>query len=287
MPIKWTAARSSKVLRSRLLLAVIGGLFCQGVTAQEQLPPLRLLTSEKMPFNYRQESEINGLTVDLLKLMLSSEQLAGLELMPWPRALDTAVKQKNVLLFTMGKTAERQRQGFQFIGPVSRRYHILYAIDDSIPPVQSLADIKKHQLVVAGLRAGWLSDELQAAGIRMEQVGDYQQGMQMLAKGRAQLWLSTDLEEPVLQQLGNAGLQLKARWQMFCSENFIGLSPGSDPALARLLQQRFEQVVRSAAGQALANKWQQRIGQTLLLSPQYGFHLDNPALATCKPHVAP
>lgn len=273
-------------MRGRLLLAVMGALCCHMVFAQQQVPALRLITSEKMPFNYVRDGQVDGLTVDLLKLMLPAETLADIELMPWPRALDTALKHKNVLLFTMGQTAERQRQGFQFIGPVSRRFHILYALNDQVPPIQSLADLKKHRLVVAGLRAGWLSDTLQAAGVQMEQVGDYQQGMQMLMKGRAQLWLSTDLEEPVLQQ-GKAGLALTPRWQLFCSENFIGLSPGSDAALATLLQQRFEQAIRSPAGQALVAKWQPQIDRPLQLSPRTGFMLDNPALRACQPYIAP
>ena len=204
------------------------------------------------------------------------------ELMPWPRAYGTALQRKNTLLFTMGKTSERLAQGFHFIGPVSRRVHYLYAISDQFPVIRSLADIKKQRLVVAGLRAGWLSEQLKAAGIPIETVGNYQQGIEMLQRNHAQLWLSTDLEQQVLQAHYPQAARLVPVWRLLCSDNYIGVSPGSDPQLVLWLQQQFQQVMASKAASTVLQKWQQQLQLPLRLSPEFGFYLADSHLQQCQ-----
>ncbi|WP_348732024.1 ABC transporter substrate-binding protein [Rheinheimera texasensis] len=259
-------------------------LFCfSSALLAQNLTPARILTSEKMPFNYLEGQQISGLSVDLLQLMFNGKLPAPVELMPWPRAYATALEQPDVLLFTMGKTAEREALGFQYIGPVSRRFHSLYAVRSDLPPVKSFADIKKHRLVVAGLRAGWLSEQFKAAGIAIETVGSYQQGMDMLLKNRAQLWLSTDLEEQVLQAQLTAAPVLTPVWRVLCSENYFALSPGSDPALVRQLQQKYRDILHSAAPQAIRQKWQTKLALPLEFAPVAGFYLKDAELLRCKP----
>jgi len=265
----------------RLYLCVIVLWLCGRAFASEA--QLRILTSEKMPFNYVEDQQIKGISVDLLQLLFDGQLPGPVELMPWPRAYDTALQQKNVLLFTMGKTPQRQALGFTFIGPVSRRFHALYATRADLPLVQSFADIKKHRLVVAGLRAGWLSEQFKAAGINIETVGSYQQGMEMLLKNRAQLWLSTDLEEQVLQAQHPDAPALIPVWRLLCSENYFGLSPGSDPALIAQLQQKYRQILQSDQPLALQQKWQTKLALPLEFAASAGFFLKNADILRCIP----
>lgn len=269
----------------QLLGALLAVLNCGDVSAvkAQDSAPVRILTSEKMPFNYLEGQQISGLSVDLLQLLFDGKLPAPVELMPWPRAYATALEQPNVLLFTMGKTAEREALGFQYIGPVSRRFHSLYAVRSDLPRVQSFADIKKHRLVVAGLRAGWLSEQFKAAGIAIETVGNYQQGMEMLLKNRAQLWLSTDLEEQVLQAQLTTAPALTPVWRVLCSENYFALSPSSDPALVQRLQQQYQRILRSAQVQPIRQKWQDKLALPLEFSPAAGFYLKDAELLSCKP----
>ncbi|ALZ76912.1 transporter substrate-binding domain-containing protein [Rheinheimera sp. F8] len=265
----------------RLSIGILLLWIC-GVSAAAETP-VRILTSEKMPFNYIEDQQIKGISVDLLQLLFDGQLPAPVELMPWPRAYDTALQHKNVLLFTMGKTPQRQALGFTFIGPVSRRFHALYATRADLPLVQSFDDIKKHRLVVAGLRAGWLSEQFKAAGINIETVGSYQQGMEMLLKNRAQLWLSTDLEEQVLQAQHPDAPTLIPVWRLLCSENYFGLSPGSDPALTAQLQQKYQQILQSNQPRALQQKWQTKLALPLEFAPPAGFYLKNADILRCKP----
>lgn len=86
----------------RLYLLVIWlCIYLPFAAAQTQV---RILTSETMPFNYLEDEQIKGISIDVLQLLFEGQLPALVELMPWPRAYDTALLQKNVLLFTMGKT---------------------------------------------------------------------------------------------------------------------------------------------------------------------------------------
>ncbi len=266
----------------RLIAIVLSWLLSFATVAAPWPLQVRLLTSEKKPFNFQQEQQVVGISVDLLQLMYAGMLPASPELMPWPRAYGTALQRKNTLLFTMGKTPERLAQGFQFIGPVSRRVHYLYAISDKLPDIRSLADIKKQRLVVAGLRAGWLSEQFKAAGIPIETVGTYQQGIDMLQRNHAQLWLSTDLEQQVLQLRYPQTTRLVPVWRLLCSDNYIGISPGSDPQWVDWLQQQFQQVMASKAATDVLKKWQQQLQLPLRLSPEFGFYLADSALQQCQ-----
>lgn len=266
----------------RLILSVVFLILSFAGQADDPVPS-RILTSEKMPFNYVENEQISGLTIDLVTLLFEQQLPKDIELMPWPRAYATALEQKNVLIFTMGRTPEREAAGFRYIGPVSRRFHALYAVRSDLPPIHNFADIRKHRLVVAGLRAGWLSEQFQAAGIKIDAVGNYQQGMDMLLKNRAQLWLSTDLEEQVLQAQHVDAPQLKPVWRIMCSENYLALSPGSDEVLFQHLQTKYRRLMQSTAPQTVAAKWRAKLNLPLIYRPSSGFYMDDPALLKCVP----
>jgi len=255
-------------------------------TSGQQLPegamPSRLLTSEKVPYNYREQLQITGLSVDLLRLMYGALP-APIELMPWPRALDTATKTPNVLIFTMAKSQQRLAQGFTFIGPVSTRYHWLYSTDAQLKGKLTLQHVIDKKLLVAGLRGGWLSAALQSQGVRLEQVGDYQQGVQMLLKQRAKFWLSTELEELAFATTQPDPLPLYPVLLIGCSANYLGLSPGSSTELQTDLRQRFDALSQHPDLSTLLTKWQLKLQQPLMYSRSTGFYLPEAGLTSCTP----
>lgn len=159
----------------------------------------------------------------------------------------------------------------------------MYATRSDLPAISSLAEIKKHRLVVAGLRAGWLSEQFKAAGINIETVGSYQQGMEMLLKNRAQLWLSTDLEEKVLQAQHPDAPALIPVWRLLCSENYFALSPGSDPVLIAQLQHKYQQLLQSDQMQLLQQKWQVKLALPLEFAASAGFYLQHAEILQCRP----
>jgi len=242
-------------------------LCCSACVAATEL---RLISSEKMPYNYTTEQQFIGLTVDVVKDLLAPKQ-PDIEVMPWPRAFEIARTTPNVLLFTMGKTKQRLAQGFQYIGPVSTRQLAFYTLQDEFAHLTNLAEIRQKKLVIVGLRGGWFSEQLRQQGIEILEVGDYHQGVLMLLRNRAHLWVSTDLEAQMhLKQTGEDAT-LKIALRMQCAENYLALSPGSDAKLYQRLQQDYRRWSQSKKPAAIAKKWQQQLGVTLKFSQKRGF----------------
>jgi len=239
--------------------------------AEVSATELTVVSSEKMPYNFKRDGQIVGMSVDIVHALLPQNPPLPIEIMPWPRAFETALKTPEVLIFTLGKTKQRQQQGFVYIGPLSTRNHALYAKDASFKPLTSLADIQHRRLVVVGLRGGWLSAELRQQGIDVQEVGDYQQALQMLLHGRAHLWLSNDLE--VGLHLKQAGHQqpLTVALPLRCSENYLALSPGTSAATIQKIKTAYRKWSQSAAPAKLAAHWQQQLELPVRFFPQHGF----------------
>ncbi len=236
--------------------------------------PLRLLSSEKIPYNYSENEHIQGISIDIVQALLPDQKVAlETEMLPWPRAFDIAAKTPELLVFTMGKTAERERMGFSFIGPVSTRQHFLYSIRTDLPEIQSYQDIRRAKLVVAGLRGGWLSSSFKQHGIPVHEVGNYQQGVQMLLLDRAQLWLSTDLEAEMHLKLAQTKVPLHPVWLVRCSGNYLGLSPQTSETTRNTLLQKYKQWSSGQAPATLLHKWQKKLGFPLTFSATTGFML--------------
>lgn len=232
---------------------------------------LTLISSEKRPYNFMRDGQVVGMSVDVVHALLRQQPPLPIALMPWPRAFETALKTPEVLIFTLGKTKQRLQQGFVYIGPLSTRNHALYAKDASFQPLHSLADIQLRRLVVVGLRGGWLSAELRRQGIDVQEVGDYQQALQMLLHGRAHLWLTNDLEVGLhLKQAGHPQ-PLTVALPLRCSENYLALSPGTSAATIQKIKTAYQQWSHSDAPAKLASRWQQQLAVPVKFFPQHGF----------------
>lgn len=231
---------------------------------------LRVISSEKMPYNFTERNQFVGLTVDVVKDLLAPLN-PNIEVMPWPRAFEIAKNTPNILLFTMGKTKQRLAQGFMYIGPVSTRQLAFYTLKDELTGLGSLDEIRQKKLVIVGLRGGWSSAQLKQQGIEILEVGDYHQGILMLLRNRAQLWISTDLESGMhLKQTGEMAT-LKIALPIQCAENYLTLSPGSDPAWYQKLQKQYADWAKTEKPAAMAKKWQQYLGLPLRFEQKRGF----------------
>lgn len=241
---------------------------------------LRVMSSEKMPYNFTENQQFVGLTVDVIKDLLAPLS-PKIEVMPWPRAFEIAKNTPNVLLFTMGKTKQRLAQGFMYIGPVSTRQLAFYTLKDELTGLASLDEIRQKKLVIVGLRGGWSSAQLKQQGIEILEVGDYHQGILMLLRNRAQLWVSTDLEAGMhLKQTGEMA-ELKIALPIQCAENYLTLSPGSDPALYQQLQKQYVAWATSKKPAAIAKKWQAYLGLPLRFAKKRGFSNSQLVHAEC------
>jgi polar amino acid transport system substrate-binding protein len=109
------------------LWAAATALLALGAHAQ----PVRAVTEDAPPYTFMAGSKVTGIATEVLEKTL---QLAGIpdyrvNLYPWARAYDMALKEPNVLIFLIARTPARENQ-FQWVGEfMQMRYH-LYKLRD-------------------------------------------------------------------------------------------------------------------------------------------------------------
>lgn len=85
----------------------------------ESLPPYQIVDSNL---------NVTGYSVDIVKLLLARLDIeAKIEIYPWARAYKIAKNKSNVLIFSIDRTPEREKQ-FHWVGSVSKEVYAFYKL---------------------------------------------------------------------------------------------------------------------------------------------------------------
>ena len=88
---------------------------------EQEFPHFKLITEELKPFNFCQNGEASGISIEILNLIFemsgSSQKANHAEFLPWARGYFTAQKEPLNILFVTARTAERENE-FKWVGPI-------------------------------------------------------------------------------------------------------------------------------------------------------------------------
>lgn len=98
-----------------LTLIVIASLMIGVVRAQD----ITVVTYEWPPYNYTENGEIIGISTQIVRAVLNKAKVAAeYKVYPWARAYKMASEQKNILIYTIRRTPEREAL-FKWVGPIT------------------------------------------------------------------------------------------------------------------------------------------------------------------------
>ncbi|GLT16966.1 amino acid ABC transporter substrate-binding protein [Vibrio zhanjiangensis] len=101
-------------------LLLISVFFSASIFANN-LNDLNYITESYPPFNYHENKELKGLSVDVLeaatKAVGEPVSRSDIKLQPWARGYDAALKGPKVALFATTRTEEREPK-FKWVGPI-------------------------------------------------------------------------------------------------------------------------------------------------------------------------
>ncbi len=122
-------------------------LLCADMEAAE----LKVLTEDLVPFNFMENNEVTGFTTEIVERLLEKTKIkperGKILLWPWKRAYQTALEEKNVLLFTTTRTPEREKL-FKWVGPIyPRQQWIFKLVERSDIRIDSLDESKRYKIV--------------------------------------------------------------------------------------------------------------------------------------------
>lgn len=122
-------------------------LFSTIYPQEEEFPHFKLITEELKPFNFCQNGEASGISIEILNLIFElsgSSQVANeAKFLPWARAYYTAQKEPLNILFVTARTAEREKE-FKWVGPIFTDKTEAFALKKRRITISSLNDFSDY-----------------------------------------------------------------------------------------------------------------------------------------------
>ena len=118
------------------------------------------LTEEYAPFNYLENGQPNGVSVDILEALFGKMNLSidrnTIQVLDWTTAYQTVLNQPNTMLFSTVRTTEREGL-FKWVGPIAPQAEIILSLKNSGVNIADITDLNDY---FTGVINGYSSIEL-------------------------------------------------------------------------------------------------------------------------------
>lgn len=245
--------------------AAILGLCAMSVACfSAQAQPLLLITVIEPPASFiNSHGEPSGYATELVQaLQKQAHDDSNIHIMPESRALLTAERQPNVMLFGFSRTPERESK-YHWIMPLLKKRWVIYARRDSTIKINSLNDLRSLNsigVVRGDVREEWLQ---QQGFSNLHSSDSHAQNLARLQSGR----LEVIAYEPqgiqyLLKETGLIASDFKEVYQFHSSEVWLLMSRTTPMSEVSRWQMAAEQLKLSGKPKAIAHNWQQRLLNT-------------------------
>lgn len=163
-------------------------LTSQVATSAEQ-QNLTFYTELYPPANFMAEGQLQGISVDSLKLMWQHMDMVEQDMIvvPWARGYKNTLSNPNTALFTMSRTEARDPL-FKWVGPLFKSVHVLMAKKSSKVKVKHIGDLFNYR--VATIRGDISEISLQQIGYpdyNMAKVSDLSRAFYMMQSNKVDM----------------------------------------------------------------------------------------------------
>jgi polar amino acid transport system substrate-binding protein len=206
--------------------------------------PLRVVTEELPPFSYDEGGVVQGASTAVVRSVMDEAGLpCAIEVLPWRRALDAAVNEKNTFIYSVARTSERESR-LLWIGKICDRTLAIYCLEERTDLLgHSLSELEDATLaVVQGDASVELLREL---GVREDHLHFLRDANSNLASqhvlaGRSDFFVSN----PDTFRWKVHGTDLEARFKRHSviwegDGYYLATNPSSDPEIVARVQKAF------------------------------------------------
>lgn len=213
------------------------------------LAPLTFITEEYPPYNYLNNQQLTGLSIDLLEAIFTATKTPlsrhNIRYYPWVRGYELALSQPNIVLFSTTRTAAREAN-FHWVGPIAQDRVVLLTHRNAPITINSLAQAIERGLTVAVIREDIGAQALLEAGYPERlilPVIDNRSALHMLTRGRVDLWAySADVAAWIAESEGLPKNSLIPIHTLSESFLYFAINQATDQRLVTLMQQAFDTV---------------------------------------------
>jgi polar amino acid transport system substrate-binding protein len=160
----------------------------------QSIDDLVFITEDYPPFNFERGGKRQGIAVDLLTEMLvlsgARKTRADIKVWPWARAYDTALTERNTVLFSTIRTEAREQQ-FKWVGPIMPSRIVLVAKKMRGIRLAGIGDINRAGYKIGVVRediGGLLLANMGVGKERMVQANSGVSLARMLQSDRIDIW---------------------------------------------------------------------------------------------------
>jgi polar amino acid transport system substrate-binding protein len=140
-------------MRKALLFLPLFFLLSVAVYAEK----VQVVTEEYPPYNYTDSGKVTGMSTEVVKLVLKEAKVeyAGIQSAPWARVYNTALTQPNILIYSIGRSQEREAK-FKWVGIIAPYDVYLFKLKENTALKLSSLDGAK------GKKTGVVRDDVRA-----------------------------------------------------------------------------------------------------------------------------
>lgn len=223
-----------------------------------------LLTEEYPPFNFLdEEGRLRGIGAEVVQSMAAQLGYGKpIQSMAWKRVLQRIDDEENIGVFSMTRTPQREDH-YHWVGPIVPANAGIYQLGNAIKPVQSIEDLRNAGLI--GVQAGGADEQaLRSYGFdNLEPIHNPRGGVHMLATGRIDLLVSSDVE--LFKQLKDSDLtrsEIEMVYQFSSGDLYLAFSKKTSEVVIRVWQDAYDQVVSQGQFDRIMSQYGVIQGQT-------------------------
>ncbi len=166
-----------------------------GLVSFARAESLKILTEEFPPYNYTESGKITGFSTEVVRAELKEVQMEGeFQSLPWARAYETAISADSVLIYSMGRTPQREKL-FKWVGVVAPTQHFLYSLPQRKLVFERLEQAKAFQIGTVNEDVGeqFLISQGFVKGKNLQSSIKYEHNYDKLKLGRVDLWIIPEM----------------------------------------------------------------------------------------------
>jgi len=246
--------------RCVLCAALVGAVM--GMASLAKAETLKVLTEEFPPYNYTENGAITGFSTEVVQAVLKEVKLQGeFQSMPWARAYETAQNADNVLIYSIGRTPQREKL-FKWVGVIAPTQYYLFSLPPRKLKFDRLDQAKKYQTATVNEDVGeqFLIAKGFVKGQNLQSSVRYELNYEKLKRGRVDLWIMTELVAVHLaRQAGDDPAKSLARsyaiHDLGSDGYYMAFSAHTPDALVERLGKGLATIKSNGTYDALKKKW--------------------------------
>jgi len=233
-----------------LLLALLGA------SAPTQAVELTVLTEEYPPITFTRDGKVTGLGSEVVEeIQRRIKDDTPIQVVPWARGYNMALKTPNVALFATMRTAERETL-FKWVGPLTTVKTSFYARRGSNIHVANLEEAKRLEKIFVPYEY-YSHQFLKDRGFENLATTTSPEIMaRMLIDKRSPVMTSDNLTlQAILAPTGAKPQDVELIYTFMTSQNYVAFSTATPDDTVRLWQNTLDQMKRDGSFARIYKKW--------------------------------